>query len=203
MYLFGGNGHCKVIIDILKKSNEHQIEGIFDDNPKFDTIFDVNVFKTKNLDFFKDKQIIISIGNNKIRKEISERFSAIYLKAIHPNAIISHDVTISEGTVVMAGAIINASVNVGKHCIINTGAVVEHDCIISDFVHVSPNVSLAGNVSLAEGTHVGIGVSVIQGVKIGKWTTIGAGSVIIKDVPNFAVVVGNPGRIIKYNKENE
>ncbi|CAL43362.1 Putative acetyltransferase [Flavobacterium psychrophilum JIP02/86] len=46
---------------------------------------------------------------------------------------------------------------------------------------------------------MGIGASVIQGIKIGKWVTIGAGAVIIKDVPDFAVVVGNPGRIIKVN----
>lgn len=203
MYLFGGNGHCKVIIDILKKSDEYLIEGIFDDDPKFDKIFDINVFKTKTIDFFRGKQIIISIGNNKIRKEISKRFSATYLQAIHPTAIISYDVIINDGTVVMAGAIINASVNIGKHCIINTGAVVEHDCTIGDFVHVSPNVSLAGNVYIGEGAHVGIGASVIQGVKIGNWTTIGAGAVIIKDVPDFAIVVGNPGKIIKYNKENE
>jgi len=59
---------------------------------------------------------------------------------------------------------------------------------------------LAGNVTVGEGSHVGIGASVIQGVTIGKWATIGAGSVIIKDVPDFATVVGNPGRIIKINK---
>ena len=57
---------------------------------------------------------------------------------------------------------------------------------------------MAGNVQVGEGTQIGIGASVIQGVKIGKWAMIGAGSVIISDVPDFAVVVGNPGKIIKY-----
>ena len=68
---------------------------------------------------------------------------------------------------------------------------------------MSPNVSLAGNVTIGEGSHIGIGSCVIQGIKIGKWATIGAGAVIIKDVPDYAVVVGNPGTIIKFNKENE
>jgi acetyltransferase EpsM len=36
-------------------------------------------------------------------------------------------------------------------------------------------------------------------VKIGKWATIGAGAVIINDVPDYAVVVGNPGKVIKFN----
>lgn len=203
MYLFGGNGHCKVIIDIIKKSNEFLIEGIFDDEPKFDNIFDIKVFKTRPIEFFKDKQMIISIGNNRIRREISERINVTYLKAIHPSALISDNVEINKGTVVMAGVIINESVYVGKHCIINTGAIIEHDCIINDFVHISPRVSLAGNVSIGEGTHVGIASTIIQGIDVGKWVTIGAGSVIIKDVPDYAVVVGNPGKIIKYNKINE
>ena len=35
--------------------------------------------------------------------------------------------------------------------------------------------------------------------KVGKESVIGSGSVIIKDIPDFAIVVGNPGKIIKYN----
>jgi len=50
---------------------------------------------------------------------------------------------------------------------------------------------------MGNGSHIGIGASVIQGITIGKWCTIGAGAVIIKDIPDGATVVGNPGRIIK------
>lgn len=203
MYLYGGSGHCKVIIDALKKSKEFLIKGIFDDYPKFETIFDIPVFKTESLDFFIDKQIIISIGDNKIRKKIAEKIKTIYVKVVHPNAVIALDTEIKEGTVVMAGVIINASVKIGRHCILNTGAVIEHDCEVDDFVHISPNVSLGGNVIVGEGSHIGIGASVIQGITIGKWATVGAGCVIIHDVPDYSVVVGNPGRIIKYNKLNE
>jgi acetyltransferase EpsM len=99
----------------------------------------------------------------------------------------------------MAGAILNPNVKVGKHCIVNSGAVIEHDCILDNFVHLSPNAALAGNVSIGEGAHIGIGSSIIQGVKIGKWATIGAGTVVLNDVPDYAVIVGNPGKIIKYN----
>jgi len=54
-----------------------------------------------------------------------------------------------------------------------------------------------------EGPHVGAGAVVIPNIIIGKWVTIGAGAVIIKDIPDFAVVVGNPGRVIKINSELE
>lgn len=45
---------------------------------------------------------------------------------------------------------------------------------------------------------IGMGVNIISGVHIGDGAVIGAGSVIAKDVPPYAVVVGSPGRVIKY-----
>jgi len=199
MYLFGASGHCKVIIDIIQKSNLEVIQNIIDDNPVKDKINNITIIKTPNDDFFKGKSLIISIGNNEIRKKITSRISANYLVAIHPKSILASKVSIAEGSVIMAGAIINADVVIGKHSIINSGAVIEHDCILGDFVHISPNASLAGSVIVGEGSQIGIGAIIIQGVKIGKWATIGAGAVILKEVPDFAVVVGNPGKTIKYN----
>ena len=203
MYLFGASGHCKVIINIIEKSNQYQIDAILDDNPKLKSIFNNVVIKTTDFKLKAHDLLFIAIGNNFIRKKISKKYPLKYPVLIHPQAIVASSVSIGEGSVVMAAAIINPDVVVAKQCIINTGAIIEHDCVLNDFVHISPNVALAGNVKIGEGTHVGIGSCVIQGVVIGKWVTIGAGAVIIKDIPDYAVVVGNPGRIIKYNKENE
>jgi len=44
---------------------------------------------------------------------------------------------------------------------------------------------------------IGIGAIIIQGIKIGKNVTIGAGSVVIKDIPENVIAVGNPAKIIK------
>jgi len=204
MYLFVASGHCKVIIDIIQKSNLDVIEGIIDDNPKCAEIFNIPVIKNLNTDFFYAQSLIIAIGNNKIRQQIAVQIPANYLTAIHPSASIANYVIIEAGTVIMAGAILNPDVKVGKHCIVNSGAVVEHDCVLGDFVHISSKAAIAGNVSIGEGTHIGIGALVIPNIKIGKWCTIGAGTVVIRDVPDHAVVVGNPGKIIRYNStEND
>lgn len=200
--LYGASGHSKVIIDILKSSSV-TIATIIDDNPKTATILGEPIVTNTGVDFSEIQNMIISIGNNKVRQRISDQIKVNYVNAIHPTAIISPTVTLGKGTVIMAGAMINPDAVIGNHCIINTGAVIEHDCRIADFAHISPSVSLAGNVEIGEGTHIGIGAKVIQGIKIGKWATIGAGAVIIKDIPDYAVVVGNPGKIIKYNQENE
>jgi len=201
--LYGASGHCKVIIDIITNIGL-TINKIYDDNKDVNEILNFKVTKSENLSKSENEFFIISIGNNKIRKNISKKFDLKYIKAVHKSAIVSSSSTINHGTVVMPGSIINSNVKIGEHCIINTASVIEHDCQISDYVHICPNVSLAGGVNVGEGSQVGIGATVIQGIKIGKWSIIDAGSVIIRDVPDYSIVVGNPGKVIKFmNKDNE
>ena len=193
MNLYGASGHAKVIIDILKRS-KIEVSKIFDDDENINKLLGYEVTSFKELD--KEDQFIISIGNNRIRKSISQKLDAPFGKAIHPGSIIDPTVTIHEGTVVMAGVVINSSVKIGKHGIINTSASVDHDCILENFVHISPNATLCGGITVGEGTQIGAGSTIIPGITIGKWCTIGAGTVVIKDVPDGATVVGNPGRVL-------
>lgn len=53
-------------------------------------------------------------------------------------------------------------------------------------------------VIIKEGAWIGFNAIIMKGVTIGKGAIIGAGSVVTKDVPDFAVVAGNPAQIIKY-----
>jgi sugar O-acyltransferase (sialic acid O-acetyltransferase NeuD family) len=194
MYLYGASGHSKVVIDILKNSGV-SIEGLFDDNEHIKSLLDYKVFNVKN---GVKSPLIISIGNNKIRKQIAQSLQVEFGKAIYSSAVVSAKASIGEGTVVMQNAVIQSNANIGKHCIINTASVVEHDCVIEDFAHISPNATLCGNVSVGEGSWIGAGAIIIQGVKIGKWTTIGAGSVVVRNIPDNALAYGNPCRVVAY-----
>ncbi|WP_313138974.1 acetyltransferase [Myroides sp.] len=197
MYLVGASGHGKVVAEVLEENNL-EITGFIDANSSIEEVLGYPIIG-RTLDGIKGNAIV-SIGDNQIRKSLIERNEELeYKSVVSPRANVSKRTIIDKGTVVMMGATINSESKIGKHCIINTNASIDHDCIIEDYVHISPNVGLAGNVEVGEGTHIGIGTSVIQGIKIGKWCTIGAGTVIIKDIPDYAVVVGNPGKIIKYN----
>ena len=201
--LFGASGHGKVIKDIVLSTNNN-VEAFFDDNRTNNQLLEIPVFSSDEIKKYEENKFIISIGDNAIRKVISNKLKVNFTKAIHKTAIVSDSVIIEEGTVVMAGAIVNADTKIGKHCIINTNAVIEHDCEIKDFVHISPSATVTGNVTIGEGTHIGAGATIIPGIKIGKWVIVGAGSVIINNIPDDAIVAGNPGRIIKYKeKENE
>jgi acetyltransferase EpsM len=198
--LFGASGHGKVIKEIIERF-KGKVVAFFDDTPSTNNLLKVPVFTADKIKNFHNNKFVISIGDNLIRQKVSKKLEVEFTSVIHNFATISNTVLIKEGTVVMAGVVINAETKIGKHCIINTAAVIEHDCVIADFVHISPNATITGNVTIGEGSHIGAGAIVIPNLKIGKWVTVGAGAVIISDVPDFSVVVGNPGKIIKYNKK--
>lgn len=198
--LYGAGGHSQIIQSVLKQNNI-EITEIYDDNPSYSHPLskDVTLGIRKNNYHFphKGSPFIIAVGDNLHRAEISKFLKSKFYKVIHKSSIIDLTATIGEGTVIYAGAVIQANTKIGKHVIINTLAGVDHDNVIEDFVHISPNVTLCGLVTVGRGTHIGAGAIVIPQTKIGEWCTIGAGAVIIKDIPDYAVVVGNPGRIIK------
>lgn len=198
IYLYGGGGHAKVIIDILTANGE-QIAGVFDDDVS-KKLWDVPVYVFPG-PFNDHDQIIISIGNNEVREKLDRKLRASFAKAVHPRAIVSSTAQISEGTVVMPNAVINADAFIGRHCIINTAAVIEHDCMIDEYVHISPNATLCGGVSVGARSQVGANAVVIPGKKIGENTIIGAGAVVVDDIPDNVIAVGNPARVIKTRTE--
>jgi sugar O-acyltransferase (sialic acid O-acetyltransferase NeuD family) len=200
MLLYGGSGHAKVIIDCLL-ANNIDIHGIFDDNPALTSLLNFPVIGYYTKDYLPSEELIISIGNNRIRQKVAQTLSHPFGKVIHPSALLSTFATLGEGTVLIHRSVVQAGTRIGRHGIINTSASIDHDCIIEDFVHISPNTTLSGHVTVGEGTHIGAGATIIQGISIGKWSTIGAGAVVIKNIPDYATAVGVPARVIKIKPE--
>lgn len=195
--IIGVGGHAKIVFEIASLSN-YITEGFFDDNQSLHHNYFCGIEVRGSINLLSDTNSIIAIGENKIRKEILNRVKNInWISLIHPQSIISCSAVIGKGCLISAGAIIQAQTKIGVHCIINTNSSVDHDCKLGDFVHISPSATLCGNVKVGEGTHIGAGAIIIPNINIGNWCVIGAGSVIINDIPDFSVVVGIPGKVIK------
>ncbi len=192
--IIGASGHAKVIADIVIKSGD-ELVGFLDDNTELpDMIIGYPYLGVvDNFHAYADSCcFIIGIGNNLIRKRISERLDVNWYTAIHPSAQIAIDTQIGEGTTVMANAVVNTSAILGKHCIINTAAVIEHDNRIGDYVHISPNASLCGTVKVGNLTHVGAGATIINNISICGNVIVGAGGVVVKDIFEKGTYVGVP-----------
>lgn len=196
MLLYGASGHAKVVRDcILAKGKT--VNALFDDNTDLIKLDDTPVVGIYRADYESGLPVIVTVGDNLVRKKLVSRVKHTFGSAIHPSAIVSAYAKVGEGSVVMPGVIVNAATVVGKHCIINSSSTVEYECTLEDFVHISPNVTLCAGTSIGEGTHIGAGATIIPHKKIGKWCVIGAGSVITQDIPDYSMVVGVPGKIIK------
>jgi acetyltransferase-like isoleucine patch superfamily enzyme len=119
----------------------------------------------------------------------------------------------------------DAGMTIGYRAIINVGGYIsgEGGLVIEDDVLIGPHVRIlsAGHaihgvdaviarnpithapVRVEAGAWIGAGCTVLQGVRIGRGAVIGAGSVVTRDVPPFAVAVGNPARVVRYRKGHE
>lgn len=142
-------------------------------------------------------QVFAAIGNPSSRMTWLRRFQCDGLAVatiVHSRSILSPDVILGAGSLVVAGAVINIGARLGMGCIVNTGATIDHDCMIGDGVHICPGAHLAGDVRVGDGAWIGLGVSVKQGLSIGPNSTVGAGAVVLTNVAAGVTVIGVPAR---------
>lgn len=86
------------------------------------------------------------------------------------------------------------------------GVVIHPASIIGDYTQIYQNVSIAGRHKrgapiIGENVFVGAGACILGGVTIGNNVMIGANCVVISNIPDNAVVVGVPGKVIKFQNE--
>ncbi len=198
MIIYGASGHGKVVA-AAAQSQGIEVVGFFDDRNSGDHFLGMNLFGKYDPTVFSKEEIVIGIGDNKIRRRISENVDHHFGVVCHTSANRDESIVLGDGTVVMMGASIQVDVIVGKHAILNTGASVDHDCRIDDFVHISPNAVLCGAVTIGELTQVGANAVILPNLRIGKNCVVGAGAVVTKNIPDNSVVIGNPAKIIREN----
>ncbi len=193
--IYGGGAQSRVVISILEKM-DIGIAGIFDKNNDLKTSKKIPFLGNYDTQIYSKCKLVIAIGDNKIRKKVSQTIQHPIATIIDPNTNISKDVSIGEGSQIIMSSTINIGTRIGKYCIINTNSSIDHDCVISDFAHIAPGVTICGGVSIGNSTLVGAGSTVLPNVTIGDNVIIGAGSLVNKNIPSGKKVMGMPAKVI-------
>ena len=203
--IVGAGGHARTVIHTLHCLNISP-KGVLDQYREPDE----KVLNTPILDdsskfkkYIKDNIFIIAIGDNASRMEHYNRIKdegGLFEAVVHPTCEFSKSSRVGEGTLIAQQAVICPNSEIGNNVIINSRALVEHDAKVGNHAHIAPDVSLAGKVTIHEGAFIGLRAVVKDGVSIGRWAKVGAGAVVVSDVPDGAVVVGNPARIVSMDQ---
>jgi sugar O-acyltransferase (sialic acid O-acetyltransferase NeuD family) len=138
-------------------------------------------------------------GSTRVRYETSRdlvRLGGQFANLIHPSVDLTM-VRVGTGNYIQESVILQADVVIGDNSSIHIGTLVGHETHIGNSVFIAHGCSLSGCVVIGDGTFMGTHATVVPHVTIGKWVTVGAGTVVLKDVPDYATIVGNPGRVIK------
>lgn len=202
LIIIGASGHGKVVADIAEQLHKYEEIVFLDDNDSLDKCMGYSVVgKSDRMEeYLSTADFFVAIGNAKTRKKVIKQLQerdASIATLIHPAAVIGSQVTIGEGTVVMAGSVINPDTRIGNGCIINTCASVDHDCQIDDYVHVAVGTHVCGTVNIGESTWIGAGATVKNNVNICSECMIGAGATVVKDIEDSGTYVGVPVERIK------
>lgn len=125
------------------------------------------------------------------------------INAIHPTATVFDDAVLHENIILHARAYVGYRAEIHTGVVINTGAQIDHHNVLYECVRVDPGVVTAGNVVMNKFACLHTGTVVINRIRIGEGAIVGAGSVLIRDVEPWTMVVGNPGRVIRTLKANK
>jgi len=124
---------------------------------------------------------------------------------IMTGASIGENCTIGQNVLVSPQAVLGNNVKVQNNVSVYTGVVCEDDvflgpsCVFTNVINPRSFISRKEEYRLTlvkKGATIGANATIICGVTIGEYAMIGAGAVITKDVPDYALVVGNPGKQI-------
>ncbi|MFT5617441.1 MAG: sugar O-acyltransferase (sialic acid O-acetyltransferase NeuD family) [Arenicella sp.] len=148
-------------------------------------------------------EVLVAVGDGRLRKKIVERLpeNTKFATLIHPTATVSEWVELGEGSIVTAGVILTTDIKIGTHAHLNLTSTVGHDCQIGDYFTSSPGTNISGICNIGDNVYFGTNSSVRQGITICQDVVIGMGGVVVKNITESGIYVGNPATKLETNKK--
>ncbi len=139
---------------------------------------------------------------------------------------IGKNTSVWQFAIILEGAEIGKNCNINCHTFIENDVVIGNNCTIKSGVFLWDGIRLGNNVFIGPNAtfvndkfpkskvypdsfqktiikdfaSIGANATILGGLNIGEGALVGAGAVVTRDVPDFAIVAGNPAKIIGWNK---
>lgn len=205
--IFGAGTYGQVYLAYLQEAGIDVI-GFIDDDPTIQNtkVNGVPVIGCSNaLSDLKEKYDIEAfycpLGNNKLRVKFMKMAKEAGYKLpnfIHPSVVISPNVSIGEGVYILLGTHVMPHVTIGDYVMISMGVNLAHHTILEEGVFLSTGCNFGASIIAHKYAYCGISSTIMTGLhELGEDCLIGAGAVVIKDVPEKAIMAGVPAKVLR------
>ncbi len=211
--IMGGSGNGMIAASILHPRKDVEVIGLINDViPVGDTVGKFTkipvIGTTEDLPgLLKDDDVYLFIGilGYLNERKFHERITSFNIpreklfNIIHESAIIPEGFCkIGQGVLMAPLSQLSSDTTVSDNCQLLPNSFLGHDSFMDEFSHLATNAVIGARVHIGKGVHIGSNATVRENVKIGDFSFVGAASMILEDVPENAIVVGNPARILRY-----
>ncbi|MBF0417913.1 MAG: NeuD/PglB/VioB family sugar acetyltransferase [Magnetococcales bacterium] len=203
LFIVGAGQMGRVIADLCRALG-HPVAGFIDDAKPLGEIVDgiAVMGRTTRLEDpsgVAGYRFALAIGNNHARHRLGTtiRLNGGQLPPlIHPASVVSPSVTVGSGATINAFATVLTGASIGDDVLIDPQVLVGNDTIVGDGVYLAPACRITSRVTLRQHCFIGVAAAVLPGLTVGAGAILGAGSVLIGDLPDNRLAIGNPARAI-------
>lgn len=212
LVILGGSGIGMIAASIANELGYYKVLGFLNDVlPEGTMIGKYNqipvIGNTNDLPkYLEDDETLIFIAYVGMQKEktVFEKIESLnipvkkFATLIHPSAIIPKGFCkIGEGVMMAPLSQLSPDTTIEDNCILLPNSFVGHDSTLKKFAHIATNAVVGANVVIGRACHIGSNSTIREKVKIGDYCLVGAGAVVLNEVPDNSIVVGNPAHILR------